>query len=66
MSVQTQYEFIHNALNELIRCGETEIGAANMRIVIGRLGRIVPLKSITGFQHHFEVTSNFSCRCHVT
>ena len=30
--------FIHNALDELITCGETEIAAANMRIAITRLG----------------------------
>ncbi len=32
--------FIHNALDELLTCGDTEIAAANnMRIAIGRLSR---------------------------
>ena len=55
LSLQSQYIFIHNALDELLTCGETEIAAANMRIVIGRLGRTVPERSITGFQQQFEV-----------
>ena len=42
--------FIHNALDELITCGDTEIVAANMRIAIGRLSRTVPGQAITGFQ----------------
>ena len=57
MSVQTQYVFIHNALDELITCGETEIAAANMRITIGRLGRTLPSREITGFQQQYEVVS---------
>ena len=53
---QSQYIFIHNALDELITCGETEIAAANMRIVIGKLSRLVPTRNVTGFQAQFEVT----------
>lgn len=54
-SLQTQYIFIHNALDELITCGETEIAAANMRIVNGKLSRLVPQKKVTGYQVQFEV-----------
>ena len=53
--LQTQYIFIHNALDELITCGETEIAAANIRIVIGKNSRTVEGKNITGFQKQFEV-----------
>ncbi len=53
--MQTQYIFIHNALDELITCGETEIAAANIRIVIGKNSRTVEGKNITGFQKQFEV-----------
>ena len=56
--LQTQYVFIHNALAELITCGDTEIAAANMRIVIGKLRRMVPSMSVTGFQQQFEVNFN--------
>jgi hypothetical protein len=52
---QTQYVFIHTALSELITCGDTEIAAANIRIAIGRLGRMVASSSVTGFQNQFEV-----------
>ena len=47
--------FIHNALDELITCGETEVAAANMRIAIGRLGRTVSPSGATGFHHQYEV-----------
>ena len=53
--VQTQYVFIHDALNELIACGDTEISATNLRITTGRLGRKVTPAELTGFQNQFEV-----------
>ena len=46
--------FIHDALNELILCGETEITATDIRIVIGRLGRRKP-QNVTGYQEQFQV-----------
>ena len=55
--MQNQYIFIHNALNELLTCGETEITAANMRIAIGRLSRTVQSGTVTGFQKQYEVRS---------
>ncbi len=48
--------FIHNALLELLTCGDTEVAAANMRIAIGRLSRPIEERSeITGFQKQYEV-----------
>ena len=47
--------FIHDALNEWIVCGDTEISAANLRITIGRLGREVSSEGLTGFKNQFEV-----------
>ncbi len=41
MYLQTQYVFVHNALDELVTCGDTEIAAVNMRITIGKLSRTV-------------------------
>ena len=61
--LQTQYIFIHNALDELLTCGDTEVAAANMRIVIGKLCRPAEEgSSISGFQKQYEVsnTSIFS------
>ncbi len=48
--------FIHNALNELMTCGDTEVAAANMRIAIGRLSRQIEDRSeMSGFQNQYEV-----------
>lgn len=54
--VQTQYVFIHNALLELLTCGDTEVAAADIRIAIGKLNRQAEESSeMTGFQKQFEV-----------
>ncbi len=56
MFLQTQYVFIHNALDKLVTCGDTEIAAVNMRITIGKLSRTVEgRENISGFQKQFEV-----------
>ena len=47
--------FIHEALNELIVCGETDIIAAKLRITTNRLLQIVEGKKTTGFDEQFEV-----------
>ena len=57
---QVQYVFIHDALDELITCGETEIAAANIRIVIGKLKRNIDHNNTTGFQAQYEVHTNYS------
>ena len=55
--LQVQYIFIHNALDELLTCGDTEVAAANMRIVIGKLCRPAEEgSSISGFQKQYEVS----------
>ena len=54
-SPQAQYVFIHDALEELITCGDTSIASHNLRMKLGNLGKIVPGKIITGFQDQFEV-----------
>ena len=53
--LQAQYVFIHDALEELIICGDTSILSHNLRVKIGNLGKIVWGKSISGFQDQFEV-----------
>ena len=50
--------YIHNALNELITCGETEIAAANLRITITRLSRTAPGQALTGFRAQLQVSKS--------
>ena len=51
---QLQYNFIHDALNELILCGDTEITAPNMRIAISRLSK--NKDGETGYSRQFNVS----------
>ena len=53
-SIQSQYVFIHDALRELVICGDTEITAANIRIIINQLNRPIE-DGNTGFQKQFQV-----------
>ena len=48
--------FIHDALEELITCGETDISVGNMRLKVNRLYKIVPGKAISGFEDQFKVS----------
>ena len=47
--------FIHDALEELITCGDTAILSHNLHAKIETLGRIVHGKITSGFQDQFEV-----------
>ncbi len=48
--------FIHDAMDELVTSGDTEIAAVNMRIAIGKLSRTVEgRENISCFQEQFEV-----------
>ena len=48
--------FIHDSLSELVVCGETDIVAADIRIVINEMMRQVAGETeTTGFQKEFEV-----------
>ena len=60
---QLQYMFIHDALNELIACGETDIAASNLRMVINKLSSHAEGKEISGFENQFEVRGCLS-ECH--
>ena len=50
-----QYNFIHDALDELITCGETEMAATDLRIRINKLYRSTGPGGMTGFQQQFQV-----------
>ena len=47
--------FIHDALCELIFCGDTEIAAANLRMAINHLHKQAEGKVVSGFEHQFQV-----------
>ena len=47
--------FIHDALEELITCGETDISATNLRMKVNKLYKIIPGKAISGFEEQFNV-----------
>jgi len=60
--VQTlaQYVFIHDALEELITCGETDISATNLRFRVNKLHKIIPGKAISGFEDQFRLLDQVS------
>ena len=48
--MQTQYVFIHDSLSELVVCGETDIVAADIRVIINEMMRQVAVDTeTTGF-----------------
>ena len=55
LSLQPQYVFIHDALCELITCGETDVAAPALKVKIQRLSKVIPGKGVTGFQEQFQV-----------
>ena len=52
--------FIHDSLSELVVCGETEIAAADVRIVMSQMKRRVAGDNITGFQKQFQVSHSMT------
>ena len=48
--------FIHDALSELVVCGETEMAAADLRIKMNQLKRQKMADGTTGYQKQFQVT----------
>ena len=53
MLCQAQYVFIHDTLRELLLCGETEIQAPNLGIVINKLSGT--RDGSRGFERQFKV-----------
>lgn len=56
--LQAQYSFIHDALEELVTCGDTSINVQNMRVKVSRMKKENPQTGMTGFQEQFKV-----CMC---
>ena len=55
--------FIHDALCELIICGDTEIAAPNLRIAINHLHKQAEGKVVSGFEHQFQVSLILQTLC---
>lgn len=47
--------FIHDALDELITCGETAIRAPDLRAAINTLNEVNPKNAMTKFEEQFKV-----------
>ena len=62
--IQAQYILTHDALEELITCGETDIKAAGLRVKVNRLRKTIPGKGITGFAEQFQVAINYKIMSH--
>ena len=56
--------FIHDALSELVVCGETEMTAAELRTKMNKL-KIQVATGVTGYQKQFEVmcVKKVLCTC---
>ena len=53
--IQAQYVFVHDALCEVIRCGDTEIPASRLSSAVESMAKTLPGQTITGFQEQFQV-----------
>ena len=47
--------FVHDALCEVIQCGDAEIPAARLGSTVETMSHTVPGDTSTGFQQQFEV-----------
>ena len=53
--IQEQFVFLHDAVLESVRCGDTQIEAGNLRKAIARLSQSLPQSNSSGFEHEFKV-----------
>ena len=54
--MQEQLIFLHDAILESVTCGNTQITAADLRVVIGKYGKVDPSTGVTYFQSQFDVS----------
>ena len=48
--------FVHDAILESVTCGDTQITAANLHMIIKTYGRVDAITGLTGFQSQFNVS----------
>ena len=53
--LQAQYVLVHDAVCEVIQCGDTEILASRLDTAVEALAQSLSGETITGFQHQFQV-----------
>ena len=47
--------FVHDAVCEVIQCGDTEVPASRLGTVVETMARTLPGDTTTGFQQQFQV-----------
>ena len=54
--LQAQYVFVHDALCEVIQCGDTEILASRLSSTVENMAQNISGQTITGFQEQYSHT----------
>ena len=49
--------FVHDAVCEVIQCGDTEVPASRLGTVVETMAHTLPGDTTTGFQQQFQVSS---------
>ena len=57
--------FLHDAILESVTCGDTQVTAADLRMMIKKYDKVDRATGLTGFQSQFSVSGQyrFSCCC---
>lgn len=58
VQTEEQYIFIHDALNEAVICGNTEVAATELHTHIQKLMQMEPSENITSMEMEFKKLSN--------
>ena len=48
--------FLHDAILESVTCGDTQVTAADLRMMIKKYGRVDPITGLNEFQSQFNVS----------
>ena len=56
--VQAQYTFVHDALCEVIQCGNTEISAARLGATVDAMTQNLPGETVNECEQQFQVRKN--------
>ena len=54
--VQAQYTLVHDALCEVIQCGNTEISAARLGATVDAMTQSLPGETVTEFEQQLQVS----------